>query len=180
MEDPLGSLSNPYTLETYYFAPDRGLSPADEHRLVRQALARSFMPDDSSSRSGLQEERALKIQTPLDLAKARIDDALGTGWVDRFTQAHGVDPVTFYSTKENRFPLMRDMDPAKNPDAYMNAAADSAIKEGQLHAHEVAEWQKLHGDVDIPDEQWQKWHSMNRSGAAGTWQGEGVNPWGVY
>lgn len=116
----------------------------------------------------------LKTQQIATWRKA-IDSALGAGWYDRFEAAHGRSPVDFYMDPRNY--MWKSQSGLTGQDA-VNSAMNAAIQEGTYHQDEVAEWQKLHGTQEIPQEQWDKWYNMNRNGGP-HWQGVGINPYGV-
>lgn len=109
----------------------------------------------------------------LALSRSRLDNVLGDGWADTFTAQHGgQDPITFFA---KNFPHL-----AGNPQAQGNAALDYAEKYGKMIPNAVADWQQKHGNMPIPDEQWQQWHYQILNGGQPNYGGNGIDPYGVH
>lgn len=110
--------------------------------------------------------------TPLDRGHKTLDERLGDGWSASFAQKHGgMSPIQFYG---NAFQQIQD------PEQRMGAAINAAINDANFQPGAVAEWQKIHGNTPIPEEQWQKWWWQAQNGGANFGQGAGINPWNVY
>lgn len=127
----------------------------------------------------------------IDFAYLSIDGEVGKGFTDSFMQKHGVDPISFYMrafTNDKRAKGW-EMPGAENPGApghegyswLMNKAANAATNDARFLPGAVAEWQKVHGNAEIPPEQWDRWWSISQStGGYPMNVGEGQNAYGVY
>lgn len=108
-------------------------------------------------------------------SRKTLDPILGQGWSDHFASQNGVDPLTFYIKPFANDPRARDLEWLEGK------ARDAAINDARFQRGGVAEWQKVHGNVDIPQEQWDTWWKMAQSNnGQPSYGGAGINPWGVY
>jgi len=108
----------------------------------------------------------------VDYSKKRLDTRFGAGWVDDFMAHHGTDPITFFS---KNFPQLEN-----DPAAMVNATLGYAEKYGDFIPGAIQEWQKVHGNVAPPPEQWQAWDRMIDQGGQPQYGGAGINPYQVY
>lgn len=122
----------------------------------------------------------------LDYAYRNLDARLGKGFTDQFIQHNSRDPIRFYMDEFKNRPQAAGWD---LPDArgnaarqyLLNAAAYAAESDAKFQPGAIAEWQKVHGNTEIPLEQWQRWHNIALStGGDPLSVGVGQNPWGVY
>ncbi len=122
----------------------------------------------------------------IDYAYRNIDKSVGQGFTDRFMSLHGVDPLTFYmraftdDPRAKGFELPGEMG-AQAKGWLMSRAAYAAESDAKFLPGAVAEWQKVHGNVEIPQEQWERWWSISQStGGQPLSVGVGQNAYGVY
>lgn len=101
-----------------------------------------------------------------EVGHAQIDSKLGQGWAENFQKAHGVSPLDFYSDKRNWFSYQASAaaDYGVDSKEFANATIQATIEEGIKHGQEASEWQRLHGNEPIGDEQWKRWYYANRGG----------------
>lgn len=107
-----------------------------------------------------------KPKSNRDVMHEQIDGKLGAGWVERFSQAHGMSPLEFYANPNNWFPYQEDAakDYGTDSPQFWNATQRATVEEGMKHAQEAAQWQQLHGNTPIPPEMWDHWFYVNRYG----------------
>lgn len=122
----------------------------------------------------------------MNYAYQNLDKYFGSGWTDNFIANNGVDPIRFY------MPEFVNDDGARGwqiPDergaagrAYLtDRAAYAARADGKFQPGAIAEWRRVHGDADIPLEQWDRWHKIAMATGGNPMNtGVGENPWGVH
>lgn len=114
------------------------------------------------------------IPASLKISRLKLDPRLGQGWSDNFTKLHGVDPLQFYSRPFQNRPEARDQSWLED------RAFEAAYNDAKFQPRAIAEWQKRHGNTEIPQEQWETWYDMAQNGGANYGGGVGINPWAVY
>ena len=111
---------------------------------------------------------------------------VGIGFTDSFIQRHGVDPISFYMRAFTNDPRAKGYDlpgsmGAEGKQWLISRAAQAAESDARFLPGAVAEWQKVHGNAEIPPEQWDRWWSISQStGGYPMNVGEGQNAYGVY
>ena len=123
------------------------------------------------------------------------------GFADRWRaefDKHGLDRVVIDSAAPPVPPLDEEMadrikkllppqlqDDATDKDTQLQqaqAAERAAENDARFQGGAIQEWQRLHGNEPIPEEQWKIWYRMAQSnnGQPAYGQGAGVNAYGVY
>lgn len=122
----------------------------------------------------------------INLAYERLDSRLGDGFTDQFISRMGVDPIRFYMREFVDDPRaagwqLPDERGKQGRDFLTGMAAYKAETMAKFHPGAVAEWQRLHGNTEIPREQWERWDKIAMATGGNPMNvGVGENPWGVY
>ena len=122
----------------------------------------------------------------INYAYNRLDNRLYKGFTDEFIGRMGVDPIRFYMREFVNDPRSAgwDLPDARGANArefLTGMAAYAAESDAKFHPGAIAEWRRLHGNTEIPQEQWETWHRIAMAtGGEPLRVGVGENPWGVY
>lgn len=115
-----------------------------------------------------------------------LDRRLGVGFTDQFIQRMGSDPISWYAKQYANSPRFAgwDLPDARGADArekLIGFAAYAAESDAKFLPGAVEEWKKVHGNAEIPREQWERWSRIAlATGGDPLNVGVGENPYGVY
>jgi hypothetical protein len=94
--------------------------------------------------------------TPQDIyARDKFNAAFGDGWYENYIKVNGVAPHEKYRDERTHY---YDSPPG------VDGAIDSFIKDERNNARNAAQWAQEHGNVEIPQEMWERWYYANRQG----------------
>lgn len=122
----------------------------------------------------------------IDFAYLNIDRAVGAGFTDQFMQLHGMDPISFYSRAFLNDPKAKGFElPGPQGDQARSwlffKSAQAAENDARFLPGAIAEWQRVHGNAEIPQEQWDRWWGISQAtGGYPMNVGVGENPYGVH